>query len=283
MSEQVLLLPYFYKGVIYQIINIQNRKSYIGYTSNKNPEKYIKKHFRNALNNIDKNTRDFYLAIREFGIQNFKWRILGEIYENNKEKLFESLNAAEISCIYHFRTFGADGIHKDEIYGYNMTPGGEGNFNWTRKNKNKKYEEIYGERKAFEIKQKLRSIAIEKNCGLWMLGRKLTEDHKNNISIGINNALQDEEKYLKISHKGSKKEPFSEQHRKNLSKASKGKSKSKKHRENLSKVNTGKKQSKETIEKRMQKIRGRKQCKICNKLVYNLEEHIIKCLKLKKE
>lgn len=129
-----LLIPYFYKGVIYQIINIQNRKSYIGKTSRKKYMKYIKKHFENAYKKeIDEETGEekynnklFYKAIRKYGKQNFKIIILGEIYSDNLDDFNKQLNEAEIDCIYHFRTFGSDGENFDKIYGYNLTKGGEG-------------------------------------------------------------------------------------------------------------------------------------------------------------
>ncbi len=121
-----LLIPYFYKGIIYQIINIQNYLSYIGKTTAEDYLKYINNHFDDALINKDKYSKDFYKAIREYGKKNFKVIILGEIYNDNLKKFNEELNQAEIDCIYHFRTFGVDGIKKDDIYGYNMTPGGDG-------------------------------------------------------------------------------------------------------------------------------------------------------------
>lgn len=122
---QQFLIPYFYKGVIYCVENIQNHKKYIGKTSVKNYFKYIENHFKNAFKS-ENQWKDFYKAIVKFGKENFKIIILGEIYEDSKEKLFASLNQAEIDCIYHFRTFGYDNIHKDDIYGYNMTKGGDG-------------------------------------------------------------------------------------------------------------------------------------------------------------
>lgn len=123
------LIPHFYKGVIYQIINIQNRKSYIGQTIQE-IFNYIEKHFKNAIENKDifraKEGKYLYNAIRKYGKQNFKVIILGEVFGNTLKELEDNLNEAEIDCIYHFRTFGSDGEHFDRIYGYNMTPGGKG-------------------------------------------------------------------------------------------------------------------------------------------------------------
>jgi len=128
----MLLIEYkpILKGIIYLIENIQNHKKYIGKTSNNDFYKYIKDHFKNAENKSDlkdsKNGKYLYNAIRKYGRQNFTWKILGEIFGFGEKELRQNLNEAEIDCIYHFRTFGSDGEHKDDIYGYNCTKGGDG-------------------------------------------------------------------------------------------------------------------------------------------------------------
>ncbi len=149
MSEQVLLLPYFHKGVIYLIENIQDRMKYIGKTTSKNPEKYIKNHFNSAKRKDDlkRNSKGKYLynAIRKYGVQNFKWRILGEIYSLSEKELKENLDEAEIDCIYHFRTFGADGENEDSIYGYNRTKGGDGGntyLSFSKERKKQAYDKM---------------------------------------------------------------------------------------------------------------------------------------------
>jgi hypothetical protein len=171
---QQLLISYFYRGIIYQIINIQNRKSYIGKTSDENSIEYIENHFKNAFKKDDlkenRNGRHFYNAIRKYGRQNFKIIILGEIYGDSIEKFKQNLNEAEIACIYHFRTFGSDGEHADSIYGYNMTKGGDGWYKGHKQSqetiekssksrtgkpsslKGKTYEEMSGIQKAKERK-----------------------------------------------------------------------------------------------------------------------------------
>lgn len=53
-------------GIIYKITNIANSKVYIGKTKSKNPKRYIRSHFTNALSNPD-NSRYFYRAIRKYG------------------------------------------------------------------------------------------------------------------------------------------------------------------------------------------------------------------------
>ena len=58
-----------FKGIIYQAINIQNRKSYIGQTV-QDFDYYLKNHISQA--NLNNNNRYFYNAIRNYGAHNFK-------------------------------------------------------------------------------------------------------------------------------------------------------------------------------------------------------------------
>ena len=111
-------------GYIYLIQNIQNNKIYIGKTV-KNPIKYIKKHFQYALREASP-TKYFYNAIRKYGKENFKIKILGEIISRSIRNLNKKLNQVEIECIFHFRSFGSNGINYDDTYGYNQTKGGDG-------------------------------------------------------------------------------------------------------------------------------------------------------------
>jgi hypothetical protein len=174
MSEQILLLPYFYKGVIYLIENIQNHKKYVGKTGDENPENYIEDHFRNAVLKYDKLYSKFkrgkylYNAIRKYGIQNFKWRILGEVYATSIKELNDNLNEAEIETIYFYRSYGTDGEHFDDIYGYNMTKGGEGT-----KGRIPTQEEI----------KKNHTSEINEKRSKKLKGRKFTEEHRRKKSL----------------------------------------------------------------------------------------------------
>jgi hypothetical protein len=117
-----------FKGTIYQAINIQNNKSYIGKTL-RDFNLYKNDHIESALKEKDlkrnKYGKHFYNAIRKYGVHNFKWVILGEIESYNMYDLVEQLNEAEKECIWLFRTFGL--YNKcDDIYGYNQTKGGDG-------------------------------------------------------------------------------------------------------------------------------------------------------------
>lgn len=202
MSEQILLLPYFYKGVIYLIENIQNHKKYIGKTSENNPIKYIEDHFNNALNGKQPN-KYLYNAIRKYGIQNFKWRILGEVYGSTEKELNDNLNEAEIETIYFYRTFGSDGEHFDDIYGYNKTKGGDGvvgNTSWCKgltketssilkkngENQSILYKNIVwintiGKRK----KEKISNIKLNTTQNIWCRG--LTKDTDERLKIKSEN------------------------------------------------------------------------------------------------
>lgn len=186
---------------IYLIENIQNHKKYIGKTTNENPEKYIEDHFKNAIKGKDyrsiKDGKYFYNAIRKYGKENFKWIILGKISSKSEEKLTEKTNEAEIVCIYHFRTFGADGENFDDIYGYNCTIGGDGIVKGKSEKKGKTLIEIRGsEEKANETKAKM-SKAVK--------GKKLSAQtkklqSKNKKELFKNNP----EKWKEIGRKGSK-------------------------------------------------------------------------------
>jgi len=127
-----------YSGIIYKITNIQNNKCYIGYTTVKNYLKYIDKHFEDALLG-KKKTKYFYNAIRKYGKQNFKIQILGKTVCNIKEELKKQIKKAEIESIWLFRSFGSDGETFDNIYGYNITKGGDGGIGNYGKNKGMKH------------------------------------------------------------------------------------------------------------------------------------------------
>jgi hypothetical protein len=106
-----------FKGYIYHTLDQKHNKVYIGkkFGLPENSKDYFGS--GNIINKI----------IRNRGIFLLKKTILGVLTAKTKLELRKILNEAEITCIYHFCTFGADGIHKDEIYGYNLTIGGDGN------------------------------------------------------------------------------------------------------------------------------------------------------------
>lgn len=162
-----------YVGVVYQAINIQNNKSYIGYTT-KNFDEYKKRHLRRAKNNNKKN-KVFYNAIRKYGIDNFKWIVLGELTSYSKNELKLELSKAEIESIWLFRTYGADGENYDTIYGYNMTLGGDGGATMTGRTlsettKEKMRQKAFGNKnsrghkRSDLTKEKMRQKAKSRYC-----------------------------------------------------------------------------------------------------------------------
>jgi len=196
-------------GCIYLIENIQNHKKYIGYTTQEY-EKYIQEHFINAINFRDisedsKKGKYFYNAIRKYGIHNFKWRVLGYCYS------FEELKQSEIECIYFYRSFGSDGEHEDNTYGYNRAKGGNSGPGREKgcicSYKGKTYEEIMGEDKAKERKQKQseaskgkqKSEELKQHLSDLYIGKTYEEIHgvekankiKKNLSIALKKAYKE--------------------------------------------------------------------------------------------
>ena len=94
-----------------------------------------------------------------------------------------------------------------------------------------------------KYKQKMLPIwkEIGENSKRCLTGRKMSEEHKQNISAGVKKALLDPEMYKKISHKGIPKPPRTEEHRKNISKAVKGKPKSEAHKQKIRELYKGRK------------------------------------------
>lgn len=189
--------------------------------------------------NSCKNARSpFHIAINKYGIESFGWHELYFCSEKDSQ-------AAETFFINEFK--------EDGYCLYNL---GDGSFGGDTLTGHPRREEIISKMKHSNIiaqndpeqKEKMRSIAIEKQYGKWMQGKKLSDQHKENISKGIQAAMQDENKRAKISGKG-KSRRFSEEHKLNLSKSSKGNAKSQKHRDALSASLKGRKLSAEHIRK----------------------------------
>jgi len=207
-----------FKGIIYQAINIQNKKSYIGKTVQEF-EYYINEHIDNALKGYDLKDNPkgkyFYNAIRKYGAHNFKWVVLGEIESNDLYNFNEKLNEAEIESILLFRTFGSNGENIDAIYGYNCTKGGEG-------------------------------------CS----GYKHSEESNLKNSIRNTGKKQSQETIDKrVSKNTGKKRPESAKIKNSTDR--KGMVFPEEWRNNMSKAKTGVKQSQETIDNRVEKTKGK--------------------------
>lgn len=91
---------------IYKITNKLNNKCYIGQSNN--PMKRWNSHKYNALNAVDKGKSAIHDALREFGIENFEFSIIG---------WFEDYNEKEKYYIQYFNSLVPNG--------YNIMDGGE--------------------------------------------------------------------------------------------------------------------------------------------------------------
>lgn len=131
--------------IIYEAYNLQTKKRYIG-LSILSLEQRKKRHYINALKH-NHNTY-FYNAIRKYGVNNFKWQILGECSSK------EELNKAEKECIAFFES-------NNPIYGYNMTSGGDG-FSGicTDEHKRKISSSLKGIKRSKETKEKMSKSKI---------------------------------------------------------------------------------------------------------------------------
>lgn len=154
-------------GIIYKAINQVNGKAYIGQTT-KDFEKYKNCHIKRALRGKKKT---FYDAIRLYGIENFTWEILKN---NINDGLMLDIMETFMIMVHH--------SHASEN-GYNMNwGGGDTTRGYKRQDltarnvsmKGKTYEEIYGENKAKDIKNKM---------SLKGAGRSKSVEHKKNIGI----------------------------------------------------------------------------------------------------
>jgi len=113
-----------YHGYIYLTLDQKTNKIYIGQKSGK---------IENSTNYYGSGLT-IQQILNKRGNYFLKKFILGICYSK------EELNLSEIECIWLFRSYGSDGIHHDNIYGYNLTLGGDGG-NITGNHPNK--ENIY--------------------------------------------------------------------------------------------------------------------------------------------
>lgn len=98
--------------IVYLVTNLINNKQYVGFTT-KSLEERKKKHVLDSNNkNIKHHFYLFKLAIRKYGIENFKWEIIKEY--NNLQDCLEG----EKVYIRFYNTISPNG--------YNLTEGGRG-------------------------------------------------------------------------------------------------------------------------------------------------------------
>lgn len=173
-------------GVIYCVTNLMNNKKYIGQTSAKDYDKYINCHFKNAKKNND--TRFFYKAIRKYGIKNFKYIILGHC------KTKKELNESEKNCIAHFQS-------NNNIYGYNMTCGGDGGITRGIGKKHQSYIEVPNSIRKKILKDYKRGISITNLSITYKLGKKIIHKILIEAKIVIRTASEQSQKTLLIENR----------------------------------------------------------------------------------
>jgi len=175
-------------GYIYQIINLKNQKSYIGFASNFYNR--MKRHFDDfdQIEFLKIQNSKFYRAIRKYGIENFVVRILEKPIINNSAK--QILGDREKYWIKFFDTCNN---------GYNMTIGGDGGDLFTN-NPNK---EIIREKYSLAKKGTKLSEEHKLKLSVAKKGIKFSEEHKLNISKAKRKGLH--KRYIKTDiHKNRK-------------------------------------------------------------------------------
>lgn len=198
--------------LIYEAQNIQNGKRYFGLTT-LSLKLRMNKHKKNAFCPSSKNKKNYFtLAIRKYGWDNFKWRIVG--YTDSIEELKE----AEKECIWLYNT-------NNNLYGYNLTIGGEGSKGYKHTNeakikigkssKGNKY--CLGHKIPDDVKEKIRLSCIGKNKGKrYNIGRKHTEESKRKMSEKAKGRIFTEEHKRNISVGGKNRKLVSNETREKL-------------------------------------------------------------------
>lgn len=137
---------------IYKITNIVNNKSYIGYT--KNPSARWKAHKNHQGSNL------IFQAIKKYGIDKFKFKIIAKDIVENEQKYIEKYNTLAPN-------------------GYNLTEGGSLPPN----HKGKTYKEIYKNLKEAEQQRLKRHLKQIQTGGYGP--KKHKEETKNKISVAL--------------------------------------------------------------------------------------------------
>lgn len=151
----------------------------------------------------------FHNAIRKYGEDNIKWDIIEKV-SGEKENVINILNEREI---YYIET-------KNTLWpnGYNLSKGGGNYGSGLSDRTGKTYEEIFGEEKAKEIKEK----QIKNNAHYWKDSKQSEEFIEKRIKNNRGKTRSEETKdkirkaLLGIKHTEERKKNNSEGHKKLL-------------------------------------------------------------------
>jgi group I intron endonuclease len=174
------------KGIIYCAISPSNKK-YYGYSSlDLESRKY------GHLNRLNRGCKGrFFTALRKYGWENFKWKIIEEYSAENKKILHDILCNRECFWIEKDKTYLRE-------YGYNMTHGGDGRLGSemsekTKQNLIKKLTGRITERRGKSLKsvmvQKYGEKEGVKKFEIWIRKMSLAKEGKShakehNLKIG---------------------------------------------------------------------------------------------------
>jgi group I intron endonuclease len=169
------------KYVIYCIKNEINGKVYIGYTG-KNIHERFNKHIKNAQKKIN---RRLYDSMNKYGYDNFN------ITKIDETELAESAQELESWYIHIFRS-------KDSKYGYNMTNGGNGGYTlseWSYEDRQKLYTQQKQKREdtlmeRYGVINPTKISWVKEKLSNSHNGKKLSKEHKQNISTTINEKIK---------------------------------------------------------------------------------------------
>jgi len=230
---------------IYKFTNKINNKVYIGQAVNLRSR--IGGHFRDYK--LNKKNKHFYNSIQKYGLENFEVQIL--VQEKNLTK--QELDDLEIDFIRFYNS-------NNQIFGYNMTAGGEGGI--PNDETRKKLSEAAKNRKPIseETRQKMKNKkhsqeTIEKRIESrkWykhseetkqkLKGRKHSEESKEKMKGKI--VSQETREKLSKANKGK---IVSEQTKQKLREANLGKKLTEEHKQKMSFAQTGRKLSQEHIQ-----------------------------------
>lgn len=149
--------------LIYKATIIITNKSYVGliYKEGKTLQQRVKQHIElSKIKDKQKKKNYFHRSIKKYGSENLKWQIL----EDDIQTL-EQLKQKQTFYIIKYDTY----VSNEEDYGgYNLTLGGDGVFG---------YHFDDNQRKQISIKCK-------QNAVKYWLGKKLSLQHKINMSTG---------------------------------------------------------------------------------------------------